>query len=175
MAHTSPKTLTGPVPLTHQPTPHTGHHASTHNNPPAPQLTRTGTWHHAQLPYTVQHQPTTPHASHMPSHTPTHMPTPLTWPAARGTFRHPCHSPFHTRGAARSQERELQPFPDLLRVLFSRGALPCPPKLPHHLPFIWFQKVPSGQGLECEVEDRQWRGTTKVVLSTGVGAFASGS
>lgn len=137
---------------------HTQQHTHT-----APQLTRTDTWHHAQTPIhsASRHTSPRPHMSHTCHYTPTRMPTPLTWPAARGTFRHPCHLSFYPRGAVRSQERELQPFPDLMRTLFLGEPYPAHPDLLHHSPFLRFQKVPSGQELKCEAEQEQWKGSTQ--------------
>lgn len=157
----------GSLPLTYQPLRHMGRHASTHNNPPAPQLTRTDTWHHAQTPIhcASRHASPRPHMSHTCHYTPTRMPTPLTWPNARGTFRHPCHLSFYPGGAARSQERELQPFPDLMRTPFLGEPYPAHPSLLHHLPVLWFGKVPSGQGLKSGAEPRQWRGSSQAVTA----------
>lgn len=169
-----PRSL-GSLTLTYLPPPHMDSHASTHSNPTAPQLTCTDTWHHAQTPIhsASRHTSPRPHMSHTCHYTPTRMPTPLTWPAARGTFRHPCHLSFYPRGAVRSQERELQPFPDLMRTLFLGEPYPAHPDLLHHSPFLRFQKVPSGQELKCEAEQKQWRGSRQAVTTIGVGVCAS--
>lgn len=116
--------------LHNSPNPHTGSHAThtpAHSHPwvtMPPHMTAFSLLHnshvlthsttHEQLPYPM-HQDTSPrpHMSHTCHHKPTPMPTPLTWPAARGTLRNPCHLSF-PRGASRSQEREPQPFSNLL-------------------------------------------------------------
>lgn len=139
----------------------------------SPALTH-GTTHDSHTLRIKTHQPTTPHVSHMPSHANSHADTShmasCTW-----DLQVPFSLSFYTWGAARSQERELQPFPDLLRTLFLREPYPAHPNLSQHSPFIWFQKVLSGQGLQCEAEDNQWRGSSQAVLGTDVGACAIGS
>jgi hypothetical protein len=67
----------GPIALTCQPIPPMGHHACTHNIPSAPQLTcpDNRTTHNSLALCLKTHQPTTPHASHMPSHANSHADT----------------------------------------------------------------------------------------------------
>lgn len=135
----------GSMPLTYHPTPHMGHHATTHNNPAAPQLTRTDTCT-TSIHCASRHTSPRPHMSPTCHHTPTRMLTPLTWPAARGTFRYPSHYLSIPWGAARSPGEGATTLPRPAEDSFSRGSptQPTQTSLNTHL-LPGFKRSPRGR------------------------------